>query len=177
MSRPTSEEYALFYQTYIDQTTENSIQDLESNHSKYILNCITNIPNEKADYAYAPDKWTIKEVLQHMIDTERIFVYRALSFSRKSQNPIHGFDENEFVITSNAKQRRLESLQSEFAALRNANDIFFTTLTETQLKQKGNANNQNITVNALVYITIGHALHHCKILKERYHASSKDVVF
>ena len=77
MSRPTSEEYALFYQTYIDQTTENSIEDLVSNHSKYILDCIANIPNEKADYAYATNKWTIKEVLQHMIDTERIFNIKA----------------------------------------------------------------------------------------------------
>jgi uncharacterized damage-inducible protein DinB len=169
MSRPTSDEYALFYQTYIDQTTENSIHDIITNHSKYILDCIANIPNEKADFAYAPNKWTIKEVLQHMIDTERVFVYRALSFSRKSQNPIHGFDENEYVITSNAQQRSLESLQSEFAALRHATNIFFNTLNETQLHQKGIANNQNITVNALVYITIGHSLHHCKILKERYH--------
>ena len=169
MSRPTSEEYALYYQTYIDQTTENSIEDLVSNHSKYILDCIANIPNEKADYAYATNKWTIKEVLQHMIDTERIFVYRALSFSRKSQNPIQGFDENEYVINSFAQERSLESLQTEFAVLRNATDIFFNTLNETQLHQKGIANNQNITVKALVYIAIGHALHHCKILKERYH--------
>ena len=111
----------------------------------------------------------IKEVLQHMIDTERIFVYRALSFSRKSQNPIQGFDENEYVINSFAQERSLESLQTEFAVLRNATDIFFNTLNETQLHQKGIANNQNITVKALVYIAIGHALHHCKILKERYH--------
>ncbi|HVX50402.1 MAG TPA: DinB family protein, partial [Chitinophagaceae bacterium] len=138
------------------------------NHAAEILAFYTSLPKDKKDHAYAEGKWTIIELLQHVIDAERVFTYRALRFARKDATPLAGFDENDYAANSMAGSRNFDELKEEFAALRKATDIFFSSLNEEQLQQGGTSNNRYITVNALAFITYGHLLHHINIIKERY---------
>ncbi len=168
MHRPAQNEYPQYYHNYIELAKGDSVKEIIEKYSKEINNKIIDLPTSKADYAYALGKWTVKELLQHLIDTERIFVYRALRFSRKDSQPLLGFEEDDYVANSNASTRNLDSLKEEFIALRKANDIFFETLTAEQLAAKGFANNNEISVNAIIFICFGHLLHHINILHERY---------
>ncbi len=168
MAKPLQGEYAPFYHTYISKITTNSVQETILEYAQTILDFVNTLPDEKADFAYAEGKWSVKEVLQHMIDAERVFVYRALTFARKDTTPLPGFDENEWALHSNASSRSLQSLQNEFTALRSSTDILLRSFDAEQLNQKGTANNQSITVNAIGFIIFGHLLHHIEILQERY---------
>lgn len=166
--KPQQSEYPAYYHKYICLTNGNNINELIQNHSYEIIKFINDIPNEKADYAYAKGKWTIKELLQHLIDVERIFIYRALRFARKDSQALLGFEEDDYVLHSNAKNRTLQNLKDELNALRNSSDIFFVSLNNEQLQQIGIANNLPISVNAIVFICFGHLIHHINIIKERY---------
>jgi uncharacterized damage-inducible protein DinB len=168
MARPQHTEHGSFYQRYIDLATGNSVQEVINNHFSNIAQFINNLPEEKANYAYAENKWTVKQVLQHLIDAERIFVYRALTISRKDDIPLPGFDENSYAANATAAHRTLSDLKQELLALRNSTDVFLLTLTDEELQQRGTANGHGITVNAIAYITIGHLLHHIQVLQERY---------
>lgn len=168
MPRPAAQESAEFYHKYISYTSGNSVAEILTNHSAAIKTFYNNLPESKSDYAYAAGKWTIKEVLQHIIDAERVFAYRALRIARKDTTPLAGFDENAYAETSNASARSLQSLKDEFNALRASSDIMLSTFKEDQLAFTGTASNKSITANALCYILIGHLLHHKAILEERY---------
>lgn len=168
MARPQQGEYGAFYQTYIDKTKSDSVKSLIENNSSALAHFVMNLPESKADHAYAEGKWTIKDLLQHMIDTERIMVYRALTIARNDKFNLPGFDESNYAIAAKASTRTLQSLKEEFAAVRKSTDLFLLSLSEEQLQQKGIANNNPITVNSLVYIIYGHALHHMQIIEERY---------
>lgn len=168
MPRPQQGDYNHFYQRYIDNVNGNNIQEVIANHSAAIDAFVHGLPETKAAYRYAPEKWTIKDVLQHMIDAERIFVYRALTFARKDGTPLPGFEENDYAANADTSLRSLQSLKDEFIATRKSTDIFLSTLTEEELKQEGSANNNPITVNAIAFIIIGHILHHKNVLEERY---------
>ncbi len=126
------------------------------------------IPVEKADYAYAEGKWTLKELLQHCIDTERIMVYRALCIARGEKQSLPGFDENSYAAASNANIRTWEGLVEEMQLVRKSTILMFDSFNEEQLQQRGSANNHPITCNALGFIIAGHFLHHERIVKERY---------
>jgi len=106
--------------------------------------------------------------LQHVIDAERVFAYRALRFSRKDATPLASFDENAYAQNANAKERTLQSLKDEFNALRHATDLLLQSFNAEQLNSKGIASNKSITVNALAFIIYGHLLHHKKLIEERY---------
>jgi hypothetical protein len=166
--RPLENEYAPYYHKYILLVNGCDITTIINNHCKEIINFINSIPEQKGDYAYAVAKWTIKELIQHLIDTERIFIYRALRFSRKDSQALLGFDEDVYVKNANAANRSLQDLIDEFVALRTSSDLFFKSLNNEQLQQFGIANNNKVSVNAIAYITIGHLLHHINIIKERY---------
>jgi uncharacterized damage-inducible protein DinB len=168
MPRPQTGDYNNFYQRYIDYANGNNIQEMLANHSAAINDFVNGLPEEKAAYKYAPEKWTVKDVLQHMIDAERIFVYRALTFARKDATPLPGFEENDYAANADTSLRTLQSLKDEFIATRQSTDIFLSNLTDEELKQEGSANNNPITVNAIAFIVIGHILHHKKVLEERY---------
>lgn len=168
MARPASQDSAEFYYGYISQAKGNSIAEVIANHVAELKQFYSSLPEEKSDYAYAKDKWTIKEVLQHVIDAERVFSYRALRFARKDITPLASFDENSYTQHSNAKNRTLQSLKDELTALRSATDIMLSTFNEEQLASKGIASNNPITVNALAFIIYGHLLHHKRIIEERY---------
>lgn len=169
MARPQANEYAANYQQkYIDSVQGNSIDDLVLNYSNQFIDAINALPASKADFAYADGKWTVKELLQHIIDTERVFIYRALRIARRNTYELPGFDENIFAANSHANSRTLTSLQQEFVALRKSTDIFLQTLSEDDLLQKGKASGYKITVNSIAFIIFGHTQHHLNILKERY---------
>ena len=168
MARPQQGDFATFYQKYIDKTKSENIKTLIENNAAVLYHFVINIPEAKADYAYADGKWTVKDLLQHMIDTERIMVYRALTIARKDNFNLPGFDENEYATQADASSRILQSLKEEFVAVRKSTDQFLLALSTDQLQQKGIANGNPITVNALAFIIFGHALHHKQILEERY---------
>lgn len=168
MPRPAPQDSVEFYHGYINHAKGNSIAEVMTNHAAELKRFYNSLPEEKEDYAYAEGKWTIKEVLQHVIDAERVFSYRALRFARKDATPLASFDENHYTQHSNAKNRTLQSLKDELNALRSATDIMLSTFNEEQLASKGTASNSPITVNALAFIIYGHLLHHKKIIEERY---------
>src|SRR5882757_4334991 len=131
---------AEFYNHYLDQIKEEDITTALENNTRQFRKFLKKIPSKKIDYAYAPGKWTIREMIQHVLDAERVFTYRALSFSRLDAAPLPGFDENTWAIHSGAATRRWEDLQDEFKSLRNATEYLFRSFTEAQLKFLGQAN-------------------------------------
>ncbi|MCE3283303.1 MAG: DinB family protein [Chitinophagaceae bacterium] len=168
MPRPTANDYAAYYDTYISKVKGDSIKEVIRTYSEPMLQFYTSLPEEKGDHAYAEGKWTVKELLQHIIDAERIFSYRGIRFARKDGTPLPSFDENAYAPASKASERSLQSLKDEFAAVRKATDIMLDTLNEEQLSFRGNASNTPMTANAIGFIIYGHMLHHKQILEERY---------
>lgn len=137
-------------------------------NTKKFRKLLNEIPKKKADYAYAPGKWTLKEMLQHIIDAERVFAFRALHIARKDVTPLPGFDENMWADNSLAGNRKWKELVNEFFVLRNANEILFSTLNQQQLLHTGIANNCQVSVATLAFVTAGHLEHHMNIIRERY---------
>lgn len=166
--KPQPHEYAPFYKGYVELVGEDDVLEKLSSNRKKTYYFFLSLPAEKADYAYADGKWTVKEVLGHLIDTERIMCYRLLRFSRADHHPLAGFNENFYASRANFKTRSLEDLADEFSALRKANLYVYQNLSDEQLKRKGKASNAVVSVKALLYIIAGHELHHLKIIKERY---------
>lgn len=166
MNRPQIQEYPEWYEKYIS-LVEGDVLILLEKQVKDFADFINSLV-EKADDAYAPGKWTIKELVGHMIDTERIMVFRLLSFARGDKNKLPGFEEDEYVANAHFKDRSLFSFSEEFALLRKSNLYLIKSLNEEELNKSGNANGNQISVKALVYILAGHIIHHTRIIKERY---------
>ena len=161
-------EYSKFNATYI-QALENVelFEELEISLHNFIK-FVQNIPLDKFDYSYAEGKWTIKEIIQHVIDTERIFAYRALRISRNDKTPLPGFDENDYAVNTNAKGRSIQDLLTEFSAVRHSNLLMFKSFSDEQLARIGTASENTISVRAIGFILIGHQKHHQKVFEERY---------
>lgn len=168
MPRPVSGDCAQYYEKYIALVNGNTIDEIISNHSGDVESFIKNLSVEKENFAYAEDKWTVKDVLQHMTDAERVFSYRALRVSRKDETPLPGFDENTYAKNTDVNNKSFASVKEELLALRKSTDILLTSFSEEQLKQRGIASNHPVTTNAIAFIIYGHLLHHINILKERY---------
>ena len=168
MKRPLPNEYPSFYKNYVDNVkTDNIIKELRDQVID-IQAIISEIPEEKEDFAYAPGKWTIKEIIGHIIDTERVLGYRAMRFARKDKTPLPGYDENHYVANANFNKQTLYSLGHEFAIVREANLALFKTWDEEALSQFGVANGLDVSVRALLFMIAGHATHHMGVIKERY---------
>lgn len=168
MPHPANHEYAPFYKTYIEKVKGEDLHLILSQASRVSLVFWQAIPQELADYAYAPGKWTIKQLLNHIIDTERIFAYRALCIARGDETPLPGFDENDYADAAKVNHRSLLDLVHEFQAVRSATLALFNSFGEQELTRMGTVNGNAISVNAIGYIIIGHALHHEGIVRERY---------
>ena len=158
----------VFYHKYINLVNETDLSSAMQNHQQNLVSVLKNIPDEKWDYRYAEGKWSIKELVQHIIDSERIFCYRALNFARKDTNELPGFDENEFASVSKADKRSKQDLIDELITVQRSSLQLFASFDEEQLDQSGKANGNSIYVNGIGFIIVGHALHHLKVLKERY---------
>jgi hypothetical protein len=167
MNRPTPEEFNPYYTNYIAAVADDVLAELRDQASSF-PEFILQIPEGKGDYAYGPNKWTIKELIGHVIDTERVMAFRALHFGRKDVQELPGFDENDYVKNSAYEQRSLKSLAEEFVLLRKANLFLFESFAENELNQIGIANGNRVSVKALLFIMAGHVIHHQRILKERY---------
>lgn len=161
-------EYSNHNATYIKAAANvELIEELEICLHDFIR-FVQNIPMDKFDYRYAEGKWTIKDIIQHVIDTERIFAYRALRISRNDTTPLPGFEENDYVENTNANGRGIQDLLAEFSAVRYATLFLFKSFSEEQLKRMGMASNTAISVRAIGFIIIGHQKHHQNIFQERY---------
>lgn len=166
--KPIENEYAPFYHRYIqDCESEDIITNLKQNHSR-AMNLLNTIPDEKADFAYAEGKWTIKELVQHIIDSERVFAYRAMCIARGETTALSGFDENIYAANSHANSRTLNSLIKEFDGVRQATIQLFEGLDDSTLTIMGNANGNPVSVRAIGFMIAGHCAHHLKLIKERY---------
>ena len=157
-----------FYKTYLNALQENDLQEALANNTRRFRKLLKQIPHKKINYAYAEGKWTIKELLQHIIDSERVFIYRALTFARHDPAPLPGFDENNWAIAAKAPKRKWNDLVEEFKSLRSANELFLLSLDDDQLLQSGSANNNHISVAGLAFVCAGHVAHHMRVIKERY---------
>jgi uncharacterized damage-inducible protein DinB len=165
--RPQADEFPVFYKGYIDTVGDDVLAELE-NQIESLPKFLSAISEEKASFAYAEGKWTIKEVLGHMLDTERIMSYRALCFARQDATALPGFDENNYVKHAHFSDRTLQSLLDEFIVLRKSTMYLLKSFNQEELNRSGISNDRPITVRALVYILAGHVNHHQHILKERY---------
>lgn len=168
MPRPQSSEFPSYFARYISQVATDSVAEAVQRYAAVLNDFYTSLPEEKADYRYAEGKWTIKELLQHVIDAERIFAYRILRISRKDTTPLASFDEDSYVQNAQADKRSLASLKEEFLAVRRSSDLLLASLSEEQLAEQGTASNLPVTANAIGFILFGHLLHHKAVLEERY---------
>jgi hypothetical protein len=168
MPRPDINRIPSFYHNYVNLVKHNDLQDALSEHITELNSILSTVKPEKWDYKYAEEKWSVKELVQHIIDTERIFNYRALCFARGDRNELPGFDENLYAANSNAAKRSTEDLINELLVVQKSTKFLFESFTEEQLQLVGIANKNPISVLAIGFITVGHAKHHVNILNERY---------
>ncbi len=165
----TPDEYAPYYASFFEQVTDafTLVEELEISLHRFIK-FVQNIPLDKFDYRYADGKWTIKDIIQHLIDAERIFAYRALCFARMDTTPLPGFEEDDYVKEAHANQRSIMELLTELSAVRHSTLLLFKSFNEGELMRKGSASNQPMSVRALGFAIIGHQNHHQRVFEERY---------
>jgi hypothetical protein len=168
LERPELEEVVPFYRGYIGMVEGSDLFEALERVSSSFHAVLDGVSEADGALRYAPGKWSIKEVLQHMIDTERIMAYRALCFARADATPLPGFDENTYADQCAADRRTLAELIAEHDAVRLATVLLFRSFGEDMLLHKGTANDRLFTVRALGWTIAGHSLHHIHILQQRY---------
>ncbi len=166
--KPVEGEYPSYFGTYISKVNENDCISALENTEKEILSFLKSIPENKGDFAYAPGKWTIKQLIIHISDAERVFAYRALRFARGDAQQNLSFEENDYAKNCEADKRSLQSVIEEFTAVRRATILLFKNFSDKTLQNTGNMSSGKTTVNALGFTISGHASHHVGVLKERY---------
>lgn len=168
MTRPAENEYAPYYHTYVGKVPQGNIIDTLERQIEETMRLLAAIPPEKADYRYAPGKWSIKEVIGHLSDSERVFAYRALRFSRNDQTPLASFEQTDYVKHGYFQRRTLQDLSEEFRLVRLSSVALFKSFDERMERRTGIASGYEFTVRSLPFIVAGHELHHRGILQERY---------
>jgi hypothetical protein len=168
ISKPNEVELTTYFKSYINLVEENELIEALENQLQMIIDLFSSIQFEQENYQYEIGKWTIKELLQHIIDSERIFNYRALRFSRKDHTELAGYDDNDFINNSNCKNRTLDDLIQEFKIVRQSTIYLFQSMNSNSIDFKGKANRNEITSRIIGWMIAGHSTHHCQILKERY---------
>ena len=161
-------EYAGYFSTYINRVENNNLQEELEICLHEFIKFVQNIPLDKFDFRYAEGKWTIKEIIQHIIDTERIFAYRALRISRNDQTPLPGFDENEYADGAKFSEISFESLLNQYRLVREGSLALFESFSEEVCSQIGSANGNAVSARALVWMIAGHEIHHLKVLQDKY---------
>jgi hypothetical protein len=168
MERPEPTEYAEFYANYVSKVPGSDVLGVLESQRVQMLQLFAGRSERDGNFRYAPGKWTVKEVLGHVTDTERIFTYRALRIARGDQTPLPGFEQDDFVKNGAFSERTLAGLADEFALVRAASLALFRSFPEQSWPQRGVASQKEVTVRALAFITAGHQIHHRLILEERY---------
>lgn len=167
MNKPEQGEYAEYYGKYVSLVDGDVTPILDAQPAE-LRSIFAHMPEEKGVYAYESGKWTLKEVLSHLIDGERHFAYRMLRISRGDNTPIEGFEQDDYIENSNANNRSFADLLDEFDLQRRSNILFVNNLSDEAAKRLGTASGYTVSVRALVYMLAGHVTHHVNILKERY---------
>ena len=167
-ARPEENEYAPYYGKYVSLVPEGEIIETLEQQLEKTLALLGAIPEEKSGYRYAPGKWSIKEVVGHISDTERIFAYRALRFGRNDRTAIEGFEQDDYITSADFGSLSLKDLAGDFGAVRSATLSLLRHLPEAAWLRRGVASNNEVSVRALSYIIAGHELHHLNVLRERY---------
>ena len=168
LTKPGSDEYAPYYQKYVALLTDADVVATLGHQLDATRALLDGIDEAQAGSRYAPEKWSIKELVGHLIDTERVFAYRAMRFARNDQTPASGFEQDDYVLNGDFDSRTLADLAEEFEHLRRSNIHFFQALSEEAWERRGTANDSQVSVRALAYIIAGHEAHHVQILKTRY---------
>jgi hypothetical protein len=168
MPRPIAGEYSPYFEKYIKLTSGDDVRQVLENSMEPIKKFLFSLPEDKAAHAYADGKWTMRQLLQHMIDTERVFAYRAMSISRGEQQPLPGFDENLYAENAKAEGLSLQELSEEFLLLRKSSVLLFSNMSNEGLTRFGIASDYRVNPNAIGFMLVGHALHHKQIITERY---------
>lgn len=164
-----STEYNSYYQPYIDKATiDSSFSKALEASGRATHHFYQSVPKSKLDYAYSEGKWTIKDILLHIIDAERVFAYRALRIARQDKTELAGFEQDDYVLAADATKRSIESLLNEYQSVRNATVTLFNSFKDDELKSIGTASGSPVSVRAIGYIIIGHENHHKRIITERY---------
>lgn len=168
MNRPARSEYHPYFEKYIELVPDEHIIYFLSNQLKAALKFFENINEEKSNFRYAENKWSIKQVLGHLIDTEQIMAYRALRFARGEKESLLGFDENEYVSNANFDELAFSDLVEQFMLLRKYTISLFSNFNKETFKMSGMADGKNFSINSIPYIIAGHFIHHIEVLKNNY---------
>jgi hypothetical protein len=168
MTRPEKTEYDPYYETYVSLVPETDVVAALAAQPTELQDIFVALPEEKGSYSYADGKWTIKELLGHLIDGERVFAYRVHRISRGDETPIEGFEQDDYIENAFSNDRSFGDLLEEFNLLRRANLLMFNNLRDDGWARNGTASGVGVSVRALAYIMVGHVRHHVRILKERY---------
>jgi hypothetical protein len=163
-----SKEFNSYYAPYINLVNKEDIVASLEESLEETLSFYKTIPEDKWLFSYTDGKWTVKEIVQHLLDTERVFAYRALCFSRKDTIELPGFDQDEYLANSQANSRSKDSLIEEYQSIRIATITLYKSFSKEMLLQIGIASNSPLSVRAAGYIIAGHEKHHCNVIKERY---------
>ncbi|WP_452224518.1 DinB family protein [Lacinutrix chionoecetis] len=161
-------EYIPYFQPYINQLGDLILVDGLTEGLETTTKFLKSIDQDKLEYRYEEGKWTIKEIVNHLIDSERVFAYRALRFARNDNTPVPGFEQDDYVIESFANNRDFNDLLEEYVLLRQATIKLFNTFDSTILKRTGKAGGGEVSVRALGFLIAGHEKHHCEVIKKRY---------
>ena len=168
LMKPDANEYAPFYETYVSLVPEGDVVEAMSSQLVEVESLLTGIGEERAAHSYADGKWSIRQLVGHVVDGERIFAYRALAISRGERQPLPGMEQDEYMASSNFDSRSLADLASEFAHARAANVLMFRGLSEDAWLRRGVASENEVSVRAIAHIIVGHVAHHLGVLRARY---------
>ena len=167
-ARPEKNEYAPYYDRYVSLIPDADVVATLERQIEDTIALLRGVGEERAGHRYEPGKWSIKQVVGHMIDTERIFAYRALAIARGEQQPLPGMDQNEYMAGADFDARTLADLAEEFSHVRRANVLMLRGLSEDAWSRRGVASDNEVTVRAIAYIIAGHEAHHVQVLRTRY---------
>lgn len=167
-TRPDASEYPQFYAGYVASVPDDDVVALLKSTGQEVIDVLSRVTEDRGGYRYAEGKWSLRTVLGHLIDTERIFTYRALRVARGDTTPLSGFDEKSFAATAESDSRTIADLVKEFSQVRASSVLLFESLPDAAWTRTGTASNGTVSVRALAYITAGHTAHHLRVLRERY---------
>ena len=168
ISRPVASDYPPYFAQYIDKVPDGEIMELLENQVANTVKTLSRVKEADAGFRYAPGKWSIREVVGHVVDTERIFVYRAVCFARGEKQSLPGFDENEYAANSGADAKPLAEHLKELQVQRAATIAFFSGAPAEAFARRGTANNREYVMRAIPFIIAGHERHHMGVLSDRY---------
>lgn len=169
MKKPETGEFNSYYKTYIDLCSDGDFLTLYQENAHFVNQFFSEIPADRHDYRYAEGKWTIKQMLMHLIDTERIFLYRALVAIRNDQHAgLQSYDEDHYAAQADVSKRSMQSLLDEFEVVRKSGEFLFNNCSDQESKTCVSVFGNQTSARAIGYVLIGHTIHHMKIIRERY---------